>query len=284
MVAPRRRWARVVHAVVSVLMAIGTLLGGPIGEAVASPVRVTLDATATTTPTVTEAPSRGSVRARATVIWAQLSAGASHTCGVTIDGTGYCWGSNQYGQLGDGTKTDRFTPVLVSGGYIWQSISAGFNHSCGTSSSGKHYCWGNNDVGQLGNGSFLNSNTPKEILNSQDFIFVKTSSRNSNACGVTRSALYCWGTNESGIVSNPYSYGGVYPYYYCATPVNSCDPTPRPGLVRLGKIDVAPIPLLSSIPVTSTNPDSLLLFYNTVCLNFYCTGFYNNAGPPVAAY
>ena len=129
------------HAVVSVLMAIGTLLGGPIGEALAAPARVTLDATATTTPTVTEAPSRGMVRTRATVIWAQLSAGASHTCGVTIDGTGYCWGSNQFGQLGDGTTVNRITPVRVGGLSGVVAISGGYRHSLALKSDGTVWAW-----------------------------------------------------------------------------------------------------------------------------------------------
>jgi len=46
--------------------------------------------------------------------WASISAGAYHTVGITTSGAAYAWGYNVYGQLGDGTTTNRTTPVLVS--------------------------------------------------------------------------------------------------------------------------------------------------------------------------
>jgi alpha-tubulin suppressor-like RCC1 family protein len=45
---------------------------------------------------------------------AVVSAAGGHTCGVTTEGAAYCWGWNAYGQLGDGTTTDRLTPTRVS--------------------------------------------------------------------------------------------------------------------------------------------------------------------------
>ena len=49
------------------------------------------------------------------LFFASLAVGGGHSCGVTaVGGTAYCWGANGNGQLGDGTLSDRRTPVLVS--------------------------------------------------------------------------------------------------------------------------------------------------------------------------
>ena len=60
----------------------------------------------------------------------QLTAGSSHTCGLTTGGAAYCWGDNLYGQLGDGSTSDRTRPVAVAGGLVFQAISAGLHHPC----------------------------------------------------------------------------------------------------------------------------------------------------------
>jgi alpha-tubulin suppressor-like RCC1 family protein len=56
------------------------------------------------------------VRVGGGVFFSQVSAGSVHTCGRTPAATAYCWGSNDSGQLGDGTTTDRVVPVAVSAG------------------------------------------------------------------------------------------------------------------------------------------------------------------------
>lgn len=77
-----------------------------------------------------------------------ISAGlGGHSCGVTTDGTGYCWGANGFGQLGDGGWTDRTVPVKVSGGLSFESISAGVLHTCGVTADDAVFCWGWNWTG-----------------------------------------------------------------------------------------------------------------------------------------
>jgi alpha-tubulin suppressor-like RCC1 family protein len=81
-----------------------------------------------------------------------VSAGERHTCIVSADGSAWCWGANESGQLGDGTVTDRGTPVQVLGLGDLTSVATGGYHTCAMQSSSRTWCWGANDVGQLGLG------------------------------------------------------------------------------------------------------------------------------------
>jgi alpha-tubulin suppressor-like RCC1 family protein len=95
-----------------------------------------------------------SVAGLARGVAAIATGGESHGCALTTGGSVECWGYNGYGQLGDGTTTDRHAPVAVSGLAGVQAIAAGgFGHSCALTSVGKISCWGRNTSGQLGDGS-----------------------------------------------------------------------------------------------------------------------------------
>jgi alpha-tubulin suppressor-like RCC1 family protein len=61
--------------------------------------------------------------------WAQASTGDGYTVAVTTDGTLWAWGWNDYGELGDGTTTDRWSPVQVGTDTHWDSVSAGYWHT-----------------------------------------------------------------------------------------------------------------------------------------------------------
>jgi hypothetical protein len=77
------------------------------------------------------------------------SAGVFHTCGVTAGSRAFCWGRNDQGQLGDGTTSQRLTPVAVSGDHRFASVSAGGPHTCGITANGQAFCWGRNQKGEL---------------------------------------------------------------------------------------------------------------------------------------
>ena len=79
-----------------------------------------------------------------------IALGGSHTCGLTINRAAYCWGSNDWGQLGNGSKTNSSTPVAVSGGLTFSALALGGGHSCGLTNAGAVYCWGANNLGQVG--------------------------------------------------------------------------------------------------------------------------------------
>ena len=141
------------------------------------------------------------------LVFALLSAGNIHTCGVTPSGAAYCWGYNFDGELGDGTTTSSAMPVAVSGGLTFAAVSAGDavdaggQHTCGVTRAGAAYCWGYNGFGGLGNGTTTDNTIPVAV--SGGFTFAAVSAGGGHTCGVTRTgAAYCWGYNIYGQLGN----------------------------------------------------------------------------------
>ena len=128
---------------------------------------------------------------------ASIATGALHTCAVTTSGGVKCWGYNAYGQMGDGTTTNRTTPVNVSGltsGVA--SISAGTHHTCAVTTSGGAKCWGYNGTGQLGDGTTTNRTTPVNVSGLTSGV-AAISAGSGHTCAVTTSGgAKCWGDNE----------------------------------------------------------------------------------------
>ena len=74
-------------------------------------------------------------------------------------------GFNRDGGVGDGTTTNKSTPVAVAGGLTFTAISAGGNHTCGTTSTGAAYCWGSNTHSEVGDGTIVNRLAPVRVMN-----------------------------------------------------------------------------------------------------------------------
>ena len=130
-----------------------------------------------------------------------ISAGDAHTCGLTVDGAAYCWGSNRYGQLGDGSGNDHATPVPVPGGLVFRAISAGGSHTCGVTTTGAAYCWGENESGQvgIGNSDYSNWTVRRPQMVVGGLVFRSIRAGGSHTCGLTTAgATYCWGDNRYG--------------------------------------------------------------------------------------
>ena len=129
--------------------------------------------------------------------FARVSAGNVHTCGVTTHGAAYCWGYNVWGQLGDGTTTQRSTPVRVTGRQRFAVVDAGSYFSCGVTTSGAAYCWGENRDGELGDGTTTSRSSPVAVAGGLRFAAVRAGWY--HACGMkTDSGVYCWGYNAHG--------------------------------------------------------------------------------------
>jgi len=80
-----------------------------------------------------------------------------------VQGEVWAWGDNAFGQLGDGTTTQRNTPVQLSGFSDVQTIAGGFYHSLALKRDGTLWAWGRNDYGQLGDDTTTQRNTPVQV-------------------------------------------------------------------------------------------------------------------------
>ena len=131
---------------------------------------------------------------------------SSITAAITKNGDLYCWGSNQYGQTGNGTTEKQLTPVKVL--HDVKSVSSCHGSVSAVTKNGDLYCWGNNGAGQVGNGTFGNQLTPVKVLSDVKSVSFFNSPDQGLSLITTVSAitengnLYCWGNNAFGQVGN----------------------------------------------------------------------------------
>jgi alpha-tubulin suppressor-like RCC1 family protein len=134
--------------------------------------------------------------------WGQIGASDSYSCATwVVTGTEqhlYCWGANTFGNLGDGTTTDRRLPVELALGYRnWTGVSTGKFHACATQLDHSAWCWGDNGSGELGDGTKTNRTVPVKVAGGHSWASISASV--SFTCGITTSgALWCWGHNAYG--------------------------------------------------------------------------------------
>ena len=141
--------------------------------------------------------------------YVQISAGDDHSLALGSDGNAYAWGSNTYGKLGDGTTTQRTTPVKVGKptGLTYVQVSAGWQHSLALSSAGNAYAWGLNSDGQLGDGTKTDRTTPVKVRKPTnapaDFTYVQVNGGGDHSLAMGSDGYaYAWGYNNYGQLGN----------------------------------------------------------------------------------
>lgn len=128
----------------------------------------------------------------------RLVAGKNHFCAISQNDSVYCWGNNDFGQLGQNDVVTRYQPVLVTAltGTV-QQLEVGVNHSCAARTNDL-YCWGNNNKGQLGNNAQTDY-TPVPVAVSLTGTVADLALGKEHSCAVlTDNRTFCWGSRQAG--------------------------------------------------------------------------------------
>ncbi|MGZ3455968.1 MAG: hypothetical protein ACXVEF_40555 [Polyangiales bacterium] len=135
---------------------------------------------------------------------ASMALGYMHSCALGTDGTVRCWGDNAYGQLGDGTTTNRTSPTSITGLADVTQLVAGDFHTCARLKDGTVRCWGRNHAGQVGSatsdscsgsaGASSCAKSPTAVPGAASVVEIATG--NAHTCARTSGgATLCWGSN-----------------------------------------------------------------------------------------
>jgi alpha-tubulin suppressor-like RCC1 family protein len=142
--------------------------------------------------------------------WLKVSVGPTNMAAINTAGTLWTWGYNDKGQLGDGTTSNRSSPVTVLGGSTWSKVAINNSGSCyALRTDGTLYAWGDNFNGQLGNGTTLNASNPTAVTTNTIFsqsgaasvglYWKDVSCGGSHALGINQYGnAYAWGNNQWG--------------------------------------------------------------------------------------
>ena len=117
---------------------------------------------------------------------------------TAANGKVLCWGLNASGQDGDGTTTDRHTPVYVLDLEGVLNLTAGSLHTCALTGEGAVWCWGDNASGQLGDNTTTNRSVPVKVQGLPGPATSFTAGKDFTCAVVENGEVWCWGENGRG--------------------------------------------------------------------------------------
>ncbi|MDX2050758.1 MAG: hypothetical protein SFV15_00085 [Polyangiaceae bacterium] len=114
----------------------------------------------------------------------------THFCGVALDGSLWCSGLDDFGQLGNGMSRERSdNPVRVGTGTDWVAVATGLAHSCALNQAGEPWCWGSDSRAQLGTGRARTKVGPQLVGPGWGAL----SLGGAETCGAQQGQIFCWG-------------------------------------------------------------------------------------------
>ena len=129
----------------------------------------------------------------------KLASGATHSCAIRADHSLWCWGSNIYGELGNGTTDSSLSPIRIGEDNDWINIGLGSSFSCASKTDGSLWCWGDNYSNQLGIAESGEIHVPTLIELDEEVSQISITSQAQTTCEINiQGALYCWGLNIFG--------------------------------------------------------------------------------------
>jgi len=126
-----------------------------------------------------------------------VAAGGYHTLALGSGGAVWAWGCNMDGRLGDGTRTDRHTPVRVKGLAAVVAVAVGVKHSLALRADGTVWAWGDNLYGELGDGTVTDRLLPVKVAGLADVEAIAAGWHHSMALKKD-GTVWAWGCNHFG--------------------------------------------------------------------------------------
>lgn len=130
-----------------------------------------------------------------------IRVGWQHSCALLSNSTVECWGSDDYGQMGNAglSQMTAGTPVTLSG--TPTQLESGYNHICALLSNSQIECWGYGGAGRLGDGATSNNMLPNLVTGISNAQRIGLGSYHSCAI-LSDETVRCWGKNDMGQLGN----------------------------------------------------------------------------------